>query len=386
MGLRVSGAPPRALTVLHLRNSDRLGGPERLLLDQAARTPPDVRQVLASFARPGAPHPFLDEAERRGLATLRIAQRGAYDLGVLGRTRAWVQAHAPDVLVGHDYKANLVLWRVGRRTRRPWMAVVHGYTAEDAKVRLFEALDRRGLRHAAAVVAVSEEGRAQALAAGVLAARVHVVPNAIDVEGVARTAAAAREARRAAWGLPADALAVLCLGRLSPEKGQALLLDAWARLPEHGLPADLAARAVLLLVGDGADRAALEARARPDPRVRLLGWRDDPHACLGAADLLVLPSSREGLPLAVLEAMAAGVPVLATAVGGVPEALEQGACGRLVPPGDARALAAALTELLAAPAERARLGAAARDRVARLHDAPAQAERLAALYRAVAAG
>ena len=132
---------------------------------------------------------------------------------------------------------------------------------------------------------------------------------------------------------------VLALGRLSPEKGHATLVDAFqhAALPNCRL----------VLVGDGPCEADLRAAAAPlgEGRVVFAGWRDDPWACLGAADVFVLPSLREGLPLAVLEALAAGVPVVASAVGGVPGALGHGTCGLLVPPSDVLALSRALIRI-----------------------------------------
>ncbi len=366
----------RALRVLHLRNADLLGGPERLLLDQVerARGRDDARLTLVSFGREGAPHPLLDEARRRGLDARLVAQRGSYDPRLGRRVRALLHEVAPDVVVGHDYKANLLLRRAARLHGVPWVAVVHGYTAENLKVRLFERWDRRALRHAAAVVVVSEAGALTARAAGVAPERVHLVPNGIDADAVRRAAAAGRATLRARLGASPDERLVLALGRLSPEKGQRTLLQAWARLaPPH---------ARLVLVGEGADRPALEALAAGAPAVTFAGWRGDPHACLGAADLLVLPSLREGLPLALLEAMAVGLPIVASAVGGVPDALDGGRAGVLVPPGDAAALAAALARLLDDPGRAATLGAAARDRVLERYGAAAQAERLLAVYRA----
>jgi len=183
------------LVVLHLRNSDRLGGPERLILDQAARAGAGVRPVVASFVRPGVENALLDEARRRGLETRPIAQRHSYDLRVIGRVREAIAAAGAHVLVGHDYKANFVLARAAKGSATPRVALVHGYTGENVKVRFFERLDRRRLAHAAAVVAVSASVRDVALAAGAPAERVHLVPNGIDVARVAAEAAAGRTAR-----------------------------------------------------------------------------------------------------------------------------------------------------------------------------------------------
>lgn len=361
--------------VLHLRNSDRLGGPERLLLEQAAR-PTVTRPVVATFARPGATNPFAEALVARGVETVVVEQAGSYDPRIVGRVRRVIARTGAQVLVGHDYKANLVLAAAARGTGIPRAAVVHGYTAEDRKVAAFEAVDRRLLRRVAAVVAVSAATRDALRDAGVPADRLHLVENAIDVDRVAAEAAAGRDAVRRAWALAEGERAVVALGRFSPEKGHATLVDAF-----RTVVADVPT-ARLVLVGDGVLEADLRraAAALPAGCVVFAGWRTDPARCLGAADVFVLPSLREGLPLAVLEAMAAGVPVCATAVGGVPEALDGGACGVLVAPGDAPGLADALRRLLRSPDEAGRWAAAARARVRARYDAAPQAAALERLW------
>jgi len=155
-----------------------------------------------------------------------------------------------------------------------------------------------------------------------------------------------------------DAPVALAVGSLTPVKDHAALLDAWpavrARVP--------AAR--LVIAGDGPLRADLAARAAglPSGAVTLLGERDDVPRLLAAADVFVLPSRSEGLSLSLVEAHGAGLPALAFDVGGNGEVLEDGRTGRLLPAGDAAALAAALAELLVDPAARTTLGAAARAR------------------------
>ena len=149
-----------------------------------------------------------------------------------------------------------------------------------------------------------------------------------------------------------------------------------------------------MLVGDGPSRVGLEVEASRLVSLGLLragdvrfeGWRADPWACLGAADLLALPSLREGLPLALLEAMAAGVPVVATRVGGVPEALDDGRCGILVPPGDAAALSRGISEALSDPARRRTLAAAALARVRASYSSERQARALEAIWSSLVRG
>jgi glycosyltransferase involved in cell wall biosynthesis len=363
--------------VLHVRNSDRLGGPERLLLDQCAGGAREVEAVVASFREGGGPHPFLEAAEREGVAAVAIPQRSSYDPRLVARLRRVVGTVAPDVVVSHDYKADLLAAAALRGRGPAFVAVVHGYTAEDAKIRAFEAVDRRVLRRAHAVVAPSESVAAVLVAAGVEAARVRVVENGVAVERVAAAAAAGREPLRREWRIAPGERVVLALGRTSPEKGQDVLLDAFA-----SLPASAAAPLRLVVVGDGALRPALEARAAElgAGRVLFAGWRDDPHACLGAADVFALPSRREGLPLALLEAMAAALPIVATDVGGVSQALDGGRCGVVVPAGRPDALAAALSSVLGDRALASTLVAAASARVRARYSVDRQTRALARVY------
>jgi glycosyltransferase involved in cell wall biosynthesis len=168
-----------------------------------------------------------------------------------------------------------------------------------------------------------------------------------------------REQVRIELGIPDDALVVGTLGRLAAVKGQVDLVTAFAALDRP--------RAWLLLVGDGEERPSLEAQARflgLTERVVFAGWRQDVHRVLRAMDLFALPSLNEGMGKALVEAMYAGLPVVAAAVGGIPELVEPGRTGLLVRPRAPAELAAALASLATDPAARERLG-----REARLHAA-----------------
>jgi glycosyltransferase involved in cell wall biosynthesis len=164
---------------------------------------------------------------------------------------------------------------------------------------------------------------------------------------------------RAELGLTSDIPVALCLARLERPKRHDLLLDAWGRL--HG-------DAILLVAGDGSQRAELERRAIPiRDRVRFLGNRSDVSTLLSAADVTVLISDSEGLPLAILESLAAGRPVVASDVGGVREVLGSGP-GRCVPVGDVDAIAAALQEMLDDETARADAAAIGLSVVNEFHD------------------
>jgi glycosyltransferase involved in cell wall biosynthesis len=225
------------------------------------------------------------------------------------------------------------------------------------------------------VIAISEGVRAALRTAGVRDDRIRVVPSAVDERRVVAPPGA-RQALRAEWGVRADEVLVLVPGALERRKGHAVLLAAAARL------APRAPSLRYVFCGAGRELEALRRVAVGlDGAVVFAGFRPDIGACLAAADVAALPSLQEGLGVAVLEAMAAGLPVVASRVGGLGEAVVHGETGLLVPPGDAGALAAALDRVAGDPAFRARLGAAGRARVGERFSAAQMAEGTLACYR-----
>jgi glycosyltransferase involved in cell wall biosynthesis len=206
---------------------------------------------------------------------------------------------------------------------------------------------------------------------GLPARRVTVIPNAVDAAAIAEESSRARAARK-----PGGPLRVLMAARMDDAKDHPTLLRAVKALRERGVPV----RAVL--AGDGPRRAGHEALARDlgiAGDVEFLGSRGDVAALLGGADAAALATHTEGLPLALLEAMAAGVPAVATDIPPCREALDEGRCGLLVPPGDAAALVAAIQSLSGDRAAAEGRVSRARQRVAEVYDADVVAARYAAL-------
>jgi len=238
---------------------------------------------------------------------------------------------------------------------------------------------RFGARRAAALahgidrfVAISREIDAELAGLGVPAERRCLLPNGVDLERFAPADDAERAALRARLGLGAGPLCVY-VGRLVPEKRVEDLLAAWGEVRAAHPRAELA------VLGAGPCETPLRRAAPPD--VHFFGDVLDVAPYLRAADVFVLPSRTEGLSNALLEAMAGGLGIVATAVGGAVDLVEDGESGRLVPPGEPLALRDALASLLADPALRHRLGARARERVTSTHALPAVADRLVQLYR-----
>lgn len=204
--------------------------------------------------------------------------------------------------------------------------------------------------------------------------RIATIRNGVEVSRFDRTT---RAAARAALGVPADTLVAGTAGRLVPVKNHRALLDALQRLQQRGITP------MLLVAGDGPLRDGIAQQAAAlglERQVRLLGHRPDIETVLAALDVFVLPSASEGLPNTVLEAMASGVPVVATHVGGVDELVEHGETGLLTPPGATGALARAIEDLLRDPARRAAMAAAARRRARAEFDLDAMIRTYEALY------
>jgi glycosyltransferase involved in cell wall biosynthesis len=250
---------------------------------------------------------------------------------------------APRLLVTHHYKADLLGLLAAHRLNLPVVSWSHGWTHENFKVRLYEMLDRRCLRYMDRVVCVSRGQAVKVERAGVSAARIVVIRDAIRAERFASIDPAYEAKLREFFpGQPGKIVAAA--GRLSREKGFADLVDAATIVIKR----DPSVR--FILFGEGRLRGELEqriARCGLKGSFILAGFRRDLDSFLPFLDLIVLPSYTEGLPNVVLEAFSAGVPVVATAVGGTPELVEDGINGRLVPPRNPPRLAEAIGEMLA---------------------------------------
>ena len=240
-------------------------------------------------------------------------------------------------------------------------------------------MDRTISRRASRIIACSTKLRDDLVhRQGFDAARVRSIPNGVEVHRFDRLPG--RSEARAALQLPIAATIAGCAVRLEPQKGIAHLLDAFALVAPESPELHLA------IAGAGSLRGPLETQACSlglADRVHWLGWQDDVGHFLAALDLYVLPSLEEGLPLGVLEAMAAGVPVLATAVGGTPDVVQPGVTGALVPPAAPASLAASLMESLRHRSQTVAMAQRAREFVLRHHSAKSMCEAVRALYHEV---
>lgn len=326
---------------------------------------------------------LLRAARAQQLAVDVVPERFRFDPRVLGVMARYIRARAPDIVETHDFKSHFLLHALrstGAIGAVHWIAFHHGYTRMSARVRAYQQLDRLSLRRAQRVITLCRPFVEQLVARGVRRERIEVISNAIAPRPPI-AAAALSELRQSLGIAPAERI-IVSVGRLSREKGHADLIEALRMLLAAGRCRDCR----LLLVGDGGEREALRRRASGlGDRVVFAGHQPDPwpYFCLG--DLFVLPSYTEGSPLVLFEAMAAGLPIVATCVGGVPEIVEDQRTAILVPPLQDKLLADAVAEVLSDPQGARNLGAAAK-RALLAFSPEAYAQRLLTIYALVARG
>jgi glycosyltransferase involved in cell wall biosynthesis len=344
-----------------------------------------VRAIASERARAGLPtsvaaltddarHPFVAGLEQDGVPVIRIAAGGRQYLRQASDLAAHLDAAHADVVHTHVYHADFVGFAAARRAARPAVATYHGHVGGSWRNRLYEWSDRRLLRRFDAVVCVAERNRQRLLRSGCPARRLHVIANGLQAAPLKPRALA-----RHLLGVPEEGLVIGWVGRLSEEKGPDLLLDALTRLDRRDV--------TTVMVGDGPDHAALAERLAawraPGP-VQLAGPRAQAASLFSAFDLLAISSRTEGLPMVMLEAIAAEVPVVAFAVGGIPEVLDD-ATGWLARPLDCVDLAGQLSAACTDSAGRRRRALAARTRAEARLGGAAWIEALESVYARISA-
>ncbi|HXM50515.1 MAG TPA: glycosyltransferase [Pyrinomonadaceae bacterium] len=308
---------------------------------------PAIEGCVATFdrQRDGAgPNDFVAAAREAGLDVEVIPERGRFDLRVIPALRSIVEKRGPDLIITNSVKSHFLIWRSRLWRKRPWIAFHHGHTDTDRKMRFYNRLDRWSLPHADRVVTVCQ-AFAQELSrsTGVSIDKISVQHNAIRRQPPVSTADV--EVLRKSLGIADSERVVLSVGRLSREKAHVDLIEAFKRLRQT--KPDLSIK--LIIVGDGPERSRLEAAVEAtgyEERVVFTGQLTDVQPFYAMADVFALPSHGEGSPNVLLEAMAANLPIVATAVGGVPEMIANDESALLVPPNDPQSLTTALATLL----------------------------------------
>ena len=371
------------MRLLSILEASTITGPARLLLDFAVQARPVLDLHVAVFRRPGASDLFIETARRLHIDVHLIPEAGRFDRTVFSGLTALARELKPDLIESQAVKSHFLVRLSGLDRRFPWVAFHHGYTWPTLRMRAYNCLDRWSLPRARKVLTVNVSFRNDLIRKGVPPGRIEVVHSAIEIP--ARDGARSPEeiaAARSALGLAPDQPIILIVGRLSREKNHRTLLAALRRLQGAARIA-AAPPPRLLVVGDGPERSRIEqtiAASDLGDCVTMIGHVPSAGPYYRVADVAVLPSLTEGSPLALLEAMAARVPVVAAMVGGIPEMVSQNESALLVEPRDDKALAGAIAAILAGPDLAERLAATAYTLVCEKFSIPARAGRLLSAY------
>jgi glycosyltransferase involved in cell wall biosynthesis len=369
--------------VLHIQKVTGIGGSERHLLELLPALVSRGVEARMCVLGTGAYKPFAEALRRRGVHVKSLPAGPDINPLLIAKLVWQMRAFRPDLVHTHLIHADVHGQLAAQLTMVPAVSSVH---STQARVYLREPYrsGARGVGHLACrTIAISNHvGRFVEELNLARPGTVRVIHYGIDVAGW-KLPHDARSAARAALGLASDEIAVGVASRLVPLKGHAFLLDSFqrARRTVEGLR--------LLVAGDGPLRSQLETKARragPPGTVWFLGHLDDMPSFMNACDVVAfptLPGFGEGFGLAALEAMAAGRPVVATAIDSLPEIVLDGETGYLVPPGSVEGLSEALVELASNEALRRRFGAQARERARMDFPLETSTERMLKVYREV---
>jgi glycosyltransferase involved in cell wall biosynthesis len=342
-------------TAVQVVSTGGIYGAERVMLELAQYLSERGWKSRVLAMEGAGAEPLARAARDHGLIGDVLNLRGGGDWAMCRQLSAYLEQYKIDVVHSHGYKPSIMLGATRQAARRVCFTTCHSWYRATAALRLYEYLEKRIVRGFDHVFAVSHEIEHDLLEAGVARSNLTYVRNGLDL---APPRADAREFARAELGVPTGRRLVLRIGRLHPTKGNDHLVRAFAELVrDHDLH--------LAFIGDGETRSALTQQVASlglADRVTFTGFRDNVADYLTAADLFVSPSLAEGLPMVLIETMAAGCPIVTTSVGAIPSLLTDGEHALLVPAADEAALRRAIERVLTDRALGSRLAAAARER------------------------
>jgi len=330
-------------------------------------------RVAAVLSPGGEPHPFVESLRGVGIATDTIRVSARRYFAERAAIRELCKSQQPDVVHTHGYRPDFIDGGVARSEKVPVVSTCHGFIESGTRARIYHWLQRRALRSFDAIVAVSSPIEKNLRDAGIPPEKISLVPNAYQPTATPFS----RESARRELGLP-DATLIGWVGRLSFEKGLDVAIEALAQLQRSD--------AYLVVIGEGQEKSALRNLAQRLGLADRVLWRGAiPNAerLFHAFDAFLLSSRTEGTPMALLEAMAANVPIVATEVGGVPDVIDSSSA-RLVRAGDAAGIAVALEATLSEPDRTAVRIQRARERLRQQFDVASWLSRYESIYRSVA--
>jgi glycosyltransferase involved in cell wall biosynthesis len=365
------------MNVLHLISSGGYYGAENVVVSLAESLEAQgCRSVIGVFHNEHQQNvELIRQTERRGLTVQKIPCRGRWDWQTVRSIREALEMLNIDVLHTHGYKPNIYGYVASRKLGLPLISTCHLWTRETAAVRVYDFLDSVFLRRFDAVVAVSHPIADSLRCSGIPETKIHIIDNGIDLMAFSSVHATLTEKIN-----NSNRLVVGTVGRLVPQKGVEYFLraarDVLLEFPD----------VIFVVIGAGPDREKLEMMAKDltiEQNVRFTGHCADMPGAYASLDVFVLASVDEGMPMAVLEALASKRAVVATSVGAVPRLIAPGKTGLLVPPKDIQALKLAILELLNNSCLRNELGNAGENFVQQCHSRQAMGDKYLELYQQV---
>ncbi|MBZ5643277.1 MAG: glycosyltransferase [Acidobacteriia bacterium] len=354
----------KPIRVLALLEASTVSGSAKAVLEfarEAARAHaglPKIELSIATFDRCRRENSLTRAIRETGAPHDVLAERYRFDTRVIAQLRVAAEKRHADLIWSNSVKSHFLVRQAGLHRRRRWAAFHHGYTSTDLKMRLYNQFDRWSLPAADQVLTSSAAFVREIERQNVRPARVHV--QHMPIRASAPVSERQKTDLRRELRLDHGARVLLCVGRLSREKGHADLIRALPTICERAGRPPLR----LVLVGEGPERARIERlcrRLQLTEIVTLAGHREDVNPYYTIADVFVLPSRSEGCSNALLEAMAAGVPVVATDAGGISEIVTHGATALLTRNNCAEELAAGAARMLEDGELRRRLVSSARE-------------------------
>lgn len=364
------------MRIVHLLASPFVGGPEHQVLNLASTLRETHESIFLTFAEGGRARPFLDRVRAEGFTGIELRENWPHYFRAAREVANELIRSQAAILCTSGYKPDIIGLRAARLASIPAVAIAHGWTGATSKVRLNESLDRWMMRRFDAVVGVSHAQSKKLALAGIPPEKIWTIANAISVDIFTLTDGDSRTHLENLFSSKPRFI-VVAAGRLSPEKGFDILIAAAAQI------AQVRQDVGFVIFGEGPLRKELEKQIRKNSlenRLILPGFHSKLEIVLPSADLFVIPSFTEGLPVVLLEAMLAGAPVIATEVGGIPEVVEDGMDGLLIPPGSYAQLALRITELLDNPSLREQMKIAGPRRIATEYNTRLQADRYSSLF------
>jgi glycosyltransferase involved in cell wall biosynthesis len=383
----------KTIRILALVEADTVSGPVKNLLAfgricnsisdilplELALAP--IQRIERQPSKTNLANEFLEAAVKSRLPVHAVTERFRFDPELISRLKILVKDVDPDIIQTHFSKSHFLVRVSGVWKKRPWIAFHHGHTRSALRLHIYQGLDRWSLRAPNKVVAVSEAFERQLLSFGVKRDRIVVIHNAVERQSRNTDVDYLRGQREYLRLSPEDRV-IVAVGRLSKEKAFPDLVVAVDRVrklqPQWKLK--------LIIIGEGSERQNIEqtirAMAMQDNAV-LTGHVQDVSRYYEIADLLAISSTTEGSPNVLLEGMAAGVPIVTTAVGGIPEIVVDHEHALLVRPGDHAAMANAISLLLSDLSLSQELARRARERILECYSPQQRARRLTSMYHEV---